>query len=78
MEPTLDEALADLFGTQQPQNTGGAAPTPVSTKPQQPSPQLNEARTQLQAAQKAMQQGDWEKFGEAMQSLTRLLGKPQK
>lgn len=78
MEPTLDEALADLFGTQQPQNTGGAAPTPVSTQPQQPSPQLNEARTQLQAAQKAMQQGDWEKFGKAMQSLTRLLGKPQK
>ncbi len=72
MEPTLDGALADLFGAQQPQNTGGmAAPSPQTQI--QPQPQLGEARTQLEAAQRAMQQGNWEDFGKAMQSLTRLL-----
>ena len=70
MEPTLDGALADLFGAQQPQNTGAIT---AVTLPTQPPPQLDEARTQLEAAQKAIKQGDWENFGKAMQSLSRLL-----
>jgi len=74
MEPTLDGALADLFGAQQPQNTGGIA-LPGAPVQAQPPPQLDKARTQLEAAQKAMQQGNWENFGKAMQSLTQLLGK---
>jgi hypothetical protein len=71
MEPTLDGALADLFGAQQPQSAGAstAASTPV-----QPPPQLGEARTQLEAAQKAMKEGNWENFGKAMESLSRMLG----
>lgn len=73
MEPTLDEALADLFGTQQPQITGQVATT-SAPKQAQPAPQLDAARTQLEAAQKAMRQGNWEDFGKAMQSLTKLLG----
>jgi hypothetical protein len=76
MEPTLDEALADLFGAQQPQNPRpqnlGAT---AAAQPQlQPPPQLGEARSQLEAAQKAMKQGDWDAFGKAMQSLERTLG----
>jgi len=34
------------------------------------------ARTQLEEAQKAIQQGDWEKFGKAMEVLKRLLTEP--
>ncbi|HTV06980.1 MAG TPA: UPF0182 family protein [Acidobacteriaceae bacterium] len=72
MDPTLDGAISDLFGTQQPQSTGTAAPSAPGTT-QQPSPQLNQARQQFQAAQKALKQGDWETFGKAMQSLSRAL-----
>ena len=74
MEPTLDEAIASLFGAQQPQNAGGLA---ASSSQLQPPPQLGEARTQLEAAQKAMKEGNWESFGKAMQSLSRLLGASQ-
>ena len=74
MEPTLDEAIASLFGAQQPQNAGGIT---ASSSQLQPPPQLGEARTQLEAAQKAMKEGNWESFGKAMQSLSRLLGASQ-
>jgi uncharacterized protein len=73
MEPTLDEAISDLFGGQQPGNAVGGSS--VSAPPQsRPQPQLDEARKQLNAAQKAMQQGNWADFGKAMQSLSRVLG----
>ena len=72
MEPTLDGALADLFGAQQPQRVRGfvASTSPVQAQPQ---PQLAQARSQLAAAQKAMQQGNWEDFGKAMQELNKIL-----
>ncbi|MGC1781707.1 MAG: UPF0182 family protein [Acidobacteriaceae bacterium] len=73
MEPTLDGALADLFGAQQPRITATAV-TSISPKQPQSQPQLDEARKQLAAAQKAMQEGNWEDFGKAMQALKRLLG----
>ncbi len=73
MEPTLDGALADLFGAQQPQKAGGMLASTLQSQPQQ-QPQLGQARSQLAAAQKAMQQGNWEDFGKAMQQLSRLLG----
>jgi hypothetical protein len=74
MEPTLDEALADLFGAQQPQKAGGMAASAMQPQAQmQSQPQLGEARNQLAAAQKAMQEGNWEDFGKAMQQLSRLL-----
>ncbi len=73
MEPTLDEAISDLFGAQQPQNAVGGSS--VSAPPQlKAQPELDEARKQLTAAQKAMQQGNWADFGRAMQSLSRALG----
>ncbi|MEO6830248.1 MAG: UPF0182 family protein, partial [Acidobacteriaceae bacterium] len=72
MEPTLDGALADLFGAQQPQQVHGlvASPSPVQA---QTAPQLGEARGQFAAAQKAMQQGNWEDFGKSMQQLNKVL-----
>ena len=70
MEPTLDGALNALFGTQQPQEIAAQAPSR--------QPELGQARTQLEEAQKALQQGDWEKFGKAMAELKRLLTGPRR
>jgi uncharacterized protein len=67
MEPTLDEAIQSVFGTQQPEN---AAQAPRR------APELGQARAQFDAAQAAMQQGDWDKFGKAMEALKRLLAGP--
>jgi len=68
MEPTLDGALNALFGTQQPQER--------TTQPPSRQLELGQARAQLEEAQKALQQGDWEKFGKAMDVLKRLLTEP--
>ena len=67
MEPTLDEAIQSVFGTQQPQNPAQAP---------RGQPELGQARAQFDVAQKAMQQGDWEKFGKAMEALKHLLTGP--
>ncbi len=67
MEPTLDEAIQSVFGTQQPRNPAQALPR---------QPELSQARAQFDEAQKAMQQGDWEKFGKAMDVLKHLLTGP--
>ena len=64
MEPTLDEAIQSVFGTQQPQSAEQAP---------RGHPELGQARAQFDAAQKAMQQGDWGNFGKAMDALKRLL-----
>jgi uncharacterized membrane protein (UPF0182 family) len=69
MEPTLDGALNDLFGTQQPQ-AGSSQPSPPDATLQ---PALDRARVLLNDAQKAMQQGNWGKFGTAMQGLEQQL-----
>jgi uncharacterized membrane protein (UPF0182 family) len=69
MQPTLDEALNAVFNGQQPTQPAMAA-APV------PAPQLKQARAQLAAAQQALQQGDWMKFGQAMAELQRLLTGP--
>ncbi len=67
MEPTLDEAIQSVFGTQQSQN-------PAQTASRQPD--LAQARAQFDTAQKAMQQGNWENFGKAMDALKHLLNGP--
>ena len=80
MEPTLDEALNDLFGTQQPQ--AGATPTHVAQTTGAAAGcypgvlDSAQARTQFDDAQQAMQQGDWDKFGKAMAALKKLLANP--
>jgi len=67
MEPTLDEAIQSVFGAEQPQSPAQAP---------RRQPELGQARAQFDEAQKAMQQGDWEKFGKAMDVLKRLLNGP--
>ena len=69
MEPTLDEAIQSVFGTQQPQSAGQAP---------RGHPELGQARAQFDAAQKAMQLGDWGNFGKAMDALKGLLSGPPK
>ena len=69
MEPTLDEALNDLFGAQQP--LSGSSQPPTTRQPA-----LEQARTELEEARKAMQQGNWAKFGTAMERLEHQLAEP--
>jgi hypothetical protein len=68
MEPTLDEAIQSVFGTTQPSSISAQAPGG--------HPELGQARTQFDDAQKAMQQGNWGDFGKSMDALKRLLAEP--
>jgi uncharacterized protein len=72
MEPTLDEALNSLFGTQQPTEALEGSSQPPAT----PQPALAQARMQLDQARKAMQQGNWAAFGTAMEGLEHQLAAP--
>ena len=72
MEPTLDEAIQSVFGTEQP---GISAQAPGAQAPGG-HPQLGQARVQFDNAQKAMQQGNWGDFGKSMEALKRLLAGP--
>jgi uncharacterized membrane protein (UPF0182 family) len=69
MEPTLDEAIQAVFGTQQPQTPGQAPGPPLES---------GQARAAFDKAQKAMEQGDWTNFGKAMDALKGLLSGPPK
>ncbi len=65
MEPTLDDALNDLFGKQQPQAvaTPARAAQIAGSAAAVPSRELNsaEARMRFEDAQQAMEHGDWDK-----------------
>ena len=80
MEPTLDEALNGLFGTKQPQ--AGATPahlgqtTGAAANATSGQLDVGQARIQFEDAQQAMRQGDWDKFGKAMEALKHLLANP--
>jgi hypothetical protein len=86
MEPTLHEALNSLFGTPQTQAAvkktlaSQAVGAPEQITPQQEAPthqqDYGQARMRFEDAQKAMQQGDWKKFGKAMEELKRQLAGP--
>jgi hypothetical protein len=76
MEPTLDEALNALFGTQQPQGAGTAQTTGAPVKATTSQLDSDQARLRFDDAQKAMQQGNWDKFGKAMEALKHLLANP--
>jgi uncharacterized membrane protein (UPF0182 family) len=69
MEPTLQEALAAVFGA------GPGGGTAAGTAPA-PSADLERAREALDAAEQALRRGDWAAFGTAMQRLRGLLGPP--
>jgi uncharacterized membrane protein (UPF0182 family) len=70
METTLDRALQAVFGTVQPVAEKVSAPSL--------SEGMNEARRELEKAEKAIQNGDWEGFGKAMEELKKLLVHPPK
>jgi DNA-binding GntR family transcriptional regulator len=70
METTLDGALKAVFGTVQPVAEKVSAPGQ--------SEELNQARKELEEAEKAVQKGRWEDFGKAMEELKKLLGQPAK
>jgi uncharacterized membrane protein (UPF0182 family) len=79
MEPTLDEALAALFGTHPPQAAGsGAEPTTVGATPvaESAGSGWGQARTEFGEAEQAVGKGDWAKFGDAMDKLKTLLANP--
>jgi uncharacterized protein len=71
MAPTLDAALANLFMPEQ----------PATGPPQQPGtaangvsePTLDRARLSFDHAKKALQQGNWQEFGKAMDALEHQL-----
>ena len=69
MEPTLEQAIASVFGQTPPTET--AVTTPAA---QQDA--LTKARDALSRAQKALEQGQWEAFGQAMDALSRTLNDP--
>jgi uncharacterized protein len=71
MAPTLDAALADLF-MPQPLATGPPqAPGPAAKSVSEPA--LDQARLSFDQARKALQQGNWEEFGKAMDALEHQL-----
>jgi len=77
MEPTLDQALNALFGTQPATAQARAEQTTgASTGATVHQVDSGQARGEFLDAQKAMQQGDWDKFGKAMEALKQLLANP--
>lgn len=72
MGPTLDAAIGDLFIPQRPQ---AASPQTSKSQPAAAAsqPSLDQARSSLDQAMKGLQQGNWEKFGKAMDSLEQRL-----
>jgi uncharacterized membrane protein (UPF0182 family) len=82
MEPTLDEAIASLFGQHRPKivdsgpqvpPTAGAASSNLGAPS---SSNQGRERAQLGVAQRAYGKGDWAKFGDAMGKLKVLLDTP--
>jgi uncharacterized membrane protein (UPF0182 family) len=72
MEPTLDQAIKTVFGAAPPirevtSAASSAAPSAVQTEV------LTEAQKAFGKAQKALQQGNWEDFGKAMETLKKAL-----
>ena len=72
MAPTLEEAVAAVFGPASPRpGPAAAAPVPGAPDSFDPRPAAREA---LQAAEEALRDGNWDAFGRAMQALKGLLG----
>ena len=80
MEPTLDEAIASLFGPHRPKTVdSGPQVPPTASEPTADvasSSYRGHERAQLGEAQKAFGKGDWKRFGEAMTKLKVLLDTP--
>ncbi len=70
MEPTLSEAIAAVFGQSQPGEIAIPALTPEHNT-------LTRAQDALQRAQNAIEQGNWQEFGNAMSDLKNILSEKQ-
>ena len=68
MEPTVEKALAVIFGSAQPQKTAVTAPVQ--------SEELAHVKQEFENAQKALEQGKWQDFGNAMETLKKILTAP--
>ncbi len=77
MEPTLDEALAALFGAPQAPVGAPAAPHPLTNQLSvAAAPEFARAKKAFDDAQQALKQGDWIAFGKAMDALKGQLDSP--
>jgi uncharacterized membrane protein (UPF0182 family) len=65
METTLEQAIAAVFGQAQPKERIVTAPAEKNV--------LIQARDALARAQKALEQGQWQEFGNAMEELKKIL-----
>ena len=65
MDTTLDGALKAVFGASAPKPEAVSAPVKTD--------ELIRARTEFDKAQKAIEQGQWQDFGKAMEELKRIL-----
>ncbi|WP_225907373.1 UPF0182 family protein [Leptolyngbya sp. BL0902] len=76
MRETLDQALEAIFGAarlpaiESPGGSDGSVPTPL---PSDLSSLIQSALTAYQDGQTALQQGDWQRYGQAQQQLETLL-----
>ncbi len=69
MEPSIDQAIAFLFG----QQIVRATDQPQSVVSPAGQDSLQEVRVNFEAAQQALQNGDWQEFGRAMERLQQYL-----
>lgn len=80
MEPTLDQALEELFGRQPQESIMTVADRPTGGQPDtvriqpQTSPQLEEFKSLWKEAQQALKDGNWQLFGEKMKAIEQLVG----
>jgi uncharacterized membrane protein (UPF0182 family) len=68
MEETLEDALAVIFGEQQPQQPTEPQPTPAAT-PAPSSDLIQSALETYRQAEQAAQQGNWSEYGRYQQEL---------
>lgn len=78
MRETLEEGLNAIFGegtaaVNRPNQTSPVEPSTTPTLPENFSSLLNSALEAYQAGQQALQQGDWQRYGESQRQLGDLL-----
>lgn len=73
MRETLDQALEAIFGIARPPVVPGADGTNLAPLPSDLASLIQSAITAYQDGQTALQQGDWQRYGQAQQQLESLL-----
>lgn len=76
MTPTLDEALIELFGTTSGQEVASSqtdAPSPLELEPNAEATVVQRAQAHWSAAQQALRNGDWARYGVETKALGAVL-----